>query len=431
MKYRQMGSLDWQVSALGFGCMRLPTSRRFLVKTVDTKEAIETIRMGIDRGINYVDTAYPYHLGRSETIVGEALQDGYRKRVKLVTKLPVMLMRKADQFDSYLEGQMRKLKTDYLDSYLLHGLNAAGFKKVQRFELVDKLERARDAGKIRHLGFSFHDTLPVFKQIVDYYPWDLAMVQHNYMDTGIQATNEGLVYAHEKGIAVVVMEPVKGGMLANPPKEALDVMASAPVKRSPVDWALQFLWNKPEVSAVLSGMSSRVQLEENCSSAEHSGVGSLSTEELESIDQLADVFRRRIVVGCTACSYCMPCKQGVDIPDCFAILNNVALAEQGDFTQKMSTWLMKRGYKRKSQNEKQREKRPEAGGAATLCTSCGACVKKCPQELDIPAELEKVHAVLGRGEKVEKYLPPITPDVPSLHSNRAQSAGSSHENTDV
>ena len=297
MKYRQMGSLDWQVSALGFGAMRLPTSRRFLVNTVDTKEAIETIRMGIDRGINYVDTAFPYHLGRSEAIVGEALKDGYRERVKLVTKFPVMFARKAEDLDSYLERQMRKLKTDYLDSYLLHALNAAAFEKVQRFEFVDKLERAKRAGKIRHLGFSFHDTLPVFKRIVDHYPWDIVMAQHNYMDTGVQATNEGLAYAHEKGMAVVVMEPVKGGMLANPPKQALQIMASAPVRRSPVDWALQFLWNKPEVSVVLSGMSSRQQVEENCRSAESSDVGSLAPEELETIGQLAAVFFQKTLPG--------------------------------------------------------------------------------------------------------------------------------------
>jgi predicted aldo/keto reductase-like oxidoreductase len=408
MKYRQMGSLDWQVSALGFGAMRLPTSRRFLVKTVDTKEAIETIRMGIDRGINYVDTAWMYHLGRSESIVGDALQDGYRERVKLVTKLPIPFVRKADQFDTYLETQLKRLKTDYLDIYLLHGLNESGLKKTQRFELVDKLERAKKEGKIRHLGFSFHDTLPVFKEIVDYHPWDLVMVQHNYMDTGVQATSEGVRYAHEKGMAVVVMEPVKGGMLANPPKEALDIMASAPVKRSPVDWALQFLWNKPEVSVVLSGMSARDQVEENCDSAERSGVGSLSPEELSVIDRLADVFRRRIVVGCTACGYCMPCKQGVDIPDCFSVLNNVALVEQGDFNQRMMTWFIRRRYKKKPQNEKQREKNPDVGGGAALCTACGACIKKCPQELDIPAELEKVHAVLAKGEKVERHLPKIS-----------------------
>jgi predicted aldo/keto reductase-like oxidoreductase len=234
------------------------------------------------------------------------------------------------------------------------------------------------------------------------------MVQHNYMDTGVQATSEGVRYAHEKGMAVVVMEPVKGGMLATPPKEALDIMASAPVKRSPVDWALQFLWNKPEVSVVLSGMSARDQVEENCDSAERSGVGSLSPEELSVIEQLADVFRRRIVVGCTACNYCMPCKQGVDIPDCFAVLNNVALAEQGDRGQRMMTWFIRRRYKKKPQDEKQLEKNPDVGGAAALCTACGACIKKCPQELDIPAELEKVNAVLAKGEKVEEHLPKIS-----------------------
>lgn len=404
MQYRQMGSLDWQVSALGFGCMRLPTSRRLLMKTVDTKEAVGTIRMGIDEGINYIDTAYPYHLGKSETIVGEALQNGYRDRVKLITKLPVMLMRKPEQFDTYLENQLRKLQTDYLDSYLLHALNAASFEKVKRFELIDKLERAQKEGKIKHLGFSFHDTLPVFKQIVDYYPWDLTLVQHNYMDTAIQATSDGVRYAHEKGLAVAIMEPVKGGMLANPPKQALEIIARGPINRSPVDWALQFLWNKPEVSVVLSGMSSRKQVQENCKIASGSGVHSLTWDELEIIDKLASFFRQRIMVGCTACGYCMPCPQGVDIPDCFAILNNIALAEQGDFPQRFNTWFIRRRYKKKPKNEKQLKANPNTGGAAALCSACGACVKKCPQNIDIPAELEKVHAILGRGEKINKYL---------------------------
>lgn len=398
-----MGSLNWQVSALGFGCMRLPTSRRFLLKTVNTREALRTIHMGIDQGINYIDTAYPYHLGKSETIVGEALQNGYRDRVKLVTKLPVMFMRKPEQFDSYLETQLRKLQTDYLDFYLLHALNAASFEKVKRFELVDKLERAQKEGKIKHLGFSFHDTLPVFKQIVDYYPWDLTLVQHNYMDTAIQATNDGVTYAHEKGLAVAIMEPVKGGMLANPPKQAMDIMAKAPIHRSPVDWALQFLWNKPEVSVVLSGMSSKKQVQENCKSASASGIQSLTREELDIIDRLAAFFRQRIMVGCTACGYCVPCPQGVDIPDCFAILNNIALAEQGDFAQRLSTWFIRRRYKKKPRNEKQHKLNPDAGGGAVLCTKCEACVKKCPQNIDIPAELEKVHAVLDRGEKIDNF----------------------------
>ncbi len=403
MQYRQMGALDWPVSALGFGCMRLPTSRRFLVKTVDRKEAIRTLRMGIDRGINYVDTAYPYHLGRSETIVGEALQGGYRDRVKLVTKYPVFLVRSADAFEGYLHKQLRKLQTDVLDSYLLHGLNAAGFEKVQRFELVDKLERARDAGKIRHLGFSFHDTLPVLKRIIDYYPWDIVMLQHNYMDTAIQGTSEGVAYAHEKGMAVVIMEPVKGGTLANPPQAALEIMKAAPVTRSPVDWALQFLWNKPEVACVLSGMSSRHQVTENCDSAEQSGVERLTPEELQVIERLAATFRERVLVGCTACGYCLPCPHGVDIPDCFAILNNVALVGQGDLAQRFNTFRIRRRYRKKARTKAQLEKRPGTGSAA-LCTACGACVKKCPQGLEVPAELEIVNAVLGRRESVEPFL---------------------------
>jgi len=403
MKFRRMGSLDWEVSALGFGCMRLPRRRRWLLKRVDGKEAVAAIRMSIDRGINYVDTAYPYHLGRSETIVGDALADGYRDKVKLVTKFPIFLARRAEQFDTYLENQLRKLRTDHLDSYLLHGLSEKTFEKAKRFDLVEKLLRAKEAGKILHLGFSFHDTLPVFRRIVDFYPWDLVMVQHNYMDTGVQATGDGLRYAHEKGIAVVVMEPVKGGMLANPPKEALAVMRSAPVRRSPVDWALQFLWNKPEVSVVVGGMSARDQVRQNCDSADRSGIGTLTPEELAVIDQLAAIFRRRILVGCTACGYCMPCPQGVDIPDCFAILNNTALASQGDLNQRMHAFFMRRRYRKKPRTKEQLAKKPGSGSAA-LCTACGACVKKCPQGLDVPAELEKVHAVLAKGKKVREVL---------------------------
>ena len=231
------------------------------------------------------------------------------------------------------------------------------------------------------------------------------MVQHNYMDTGVQTGSEGVRYAHEKGMAVVVMEPVKGGMLANPPKEALEILRRAPVRRTPVDWALQFLWNKPEVSVVVSGMSSRAQVRENCDSAERSGAGSLCAEDLAVIDGLAAAFRRRILVGCTACGYCLPCPQGVDIPDCFAILNNTALASQGDFNQRMHAYFMRRRYRRKPRTKEQLARKP-GGGSAALCTACGACVKKCPQGLDVPAELEKVHAVLAKGKKIRELLEP-------------------------
>ncbi len=288
MQYRKMGSLEWEVSALGFGCMRLP-SRRFSLMGADLEESKRIIRYGIDRGINYIDTAWPYHLGESEKFLGEILKDGYREKVKLVTKLPLFLVRKTEDYDRFLNIQLERLQTDFLDIYLFHSMNAGAFDKLKRLGLIEKMEKAQKQGRIGHIGFSFHDTYPVFKEIVDYYDWDMTQIQYNYMDTGIQATTDGLEYAHSKGIAVVVMEPVKGGTLANPPAEAVEVMESASIDHTPVDWALQFLWNRPEVATVLSGMSNMQQVVENCDSAEKSGINSLKQEEEQVINRLAEI----------------------------------------------------------------------------------------------------------------------------------------------
>ena len=284
MKYRKMGSLDWEVSALGFGAMRMPTKRLNRL-AVDEAEAIRIVRHGIDLGINYVDTAWFYHAGESEKILGRALKDGYRERVHLTTKLPTPLARKPEDFDKYLHAQLKRLQTDYLDCYLLHTLDRGGFEKSQRLGFIEQMVRAREDGLIRHIGFSFHDTLPVFKEIIDAFDWDIAQIQYNYMDTCVQATTEGLEYAHGKGIAVVVMEPLKGGSLATPPAEALEVMRASGVDRTPVDWALQFLWNRPEVACVLSGMGSQRMVDENCASADRSGVGTLTMLRSWVLDQ--------------------------------------------------------------------------------------------------------------------------------------------------
>jgi predicted aldo/keto reductase-like oxidoreductase len=400
MQYRKMGSLDWQVSALGFGCMRLP-SRRFIPLRAETNESLRIIRYGIDLGINYIDTAWPYHLGDSEKILGQTLKDGYRERVYLVTKLPVPLMRKAEDFDRYLNTQLERLQTDYLDIYLFHSLNAGSFEKVKRFGLIEKMEEAQRQGRIRHIGFSFHDTLPVFKEIIDYYDWDMTQIQYNYMDVGIQATTEGLTYAHSKGIAVVIMEPLKGGVLANPPAEALDIMNLAAPKRTPVDWALQYLWNRPEVAVVLSGMGSQQMIDENCASADRSGINSLHQEEETVIARLADVYRQKILVPCTACEYCMPCPSGVNIPQNFAILNNVSMEQS-----RMRRWQARRGYKKLAgSKEKLDKKNPNGNGS--VCIDCGKCLEKCPQQINIPVELTKTHAILGKREKISKHYATI------------------------
>jgi predicted aldo/keto reductase-like oxidoreductase len=276
LHYRKMGSLGWKVSALGLGCMRLP-SRRINRLRAKTEESIELIRYAIDQGINYIDTAWPYHLGDSEKIIGEALQDGSREKVYLVSKLPMFMVRNSNHFEKYLKTQMKRLQTDYLDSYLFHAVNAGNFQKIKNLNLIKKMEKAKEEGIIRTIGFSFHDTLPVFKEIIDYYPWDITQIQYNYVDTDVQATTEGLRYAHKKKIAVVIMEPLKGGFLANPPEEILDFLKSSKIERTPVDLALQFLWNKPEVSVVLSGMNSKRMIKENCRSADNSGINFLTS----------------------------------------------------------------------------------------------------------------------------------------------------------
>jgi uncharacterized protein len=389
MKYRKMGSLPWEVSALGFGCMRLPT--KSMLRGVDEKKAIEIIRFGIDQGVNYIDTAWLYHMGQSERVLGKALKDGYREKVHIATKLPMVLIRDEAGFDKYLNQQLERLQVSCIDMYLFHMLDQGNFAKVKRFNYIDKMEKAREQGKIKHIGFSIHDTLPVFKEIIDFYPWDMTQIQFNYMDTAIQAGSDGLKYAHEKGIAVVIMEPLKGGQLANPPKEALDVMKSAPVARSPVDWALQYVWNRPEVACVLSGMGSRKMVEENCASANVSGVGSLSEAELGVVDKLVAIYRRKIAVPCTACRYCMPCPSGVDIPQNFALLNNKASGFSNAFSSRIVQWLITRNYRKLAKNKKELSKKNTRGNAS-LCTRCNACVPKCPQSIRIPDELEKVKA---------------------------------------
>lgn len=396
MKYRKLGSVDWKVSALGFGAMRLPTKK--ILPRVDWDESIKLIRYAIDKGINYIDTGWVYGLGASEKVIGEALKDGYREKVFLVTKLPMFLVRKPEDFYKYLNQQLRSLQSDYLDAYFFHALSRNQFKKLKELKLMEKMEEAKDKGLIKHVGFSFHDTLPVFKEIIDYYDWDLAQIQYNYMDTAIQATHEGLTYAHDKGVAVVIMEPVKGGKLANPPMEALEIMRKASKQRTPVDWALQYVWNQPEVAVVLSGMGSKKMVDENVESASNSGINSLNEEDNKIISELADIYRKSILVQCTACKYCMPCPSSVNIPENFAVLNNVAyMGSKGGMS-----FLINRRYK-KLANSRKKLNKEFPNGNASFCIKCGECLEKCPQEINIPEELEKVDEILGKGKKISDF----------------------------
>ncbi|HEX3044889.1 MAG TPA: aldo/keto reductase, partial [Bacillota bacterium] len=380
MQYRDMKKLGLKLSVLSFGGMRLPHKNPLLGPGIDEKKAIRVIRRGIDLGINYIDTAYFYHFGASERIIGEALKDGYRDKVYLADKSPLMIMRKPEDFERYLEIQLKRLQTDTIDFYLFHGMNRSHLKKVIDFKLLEKMEAAKKSGLIKYIGFSFHDTLPVFKTIIDLYPWDMVQIQYNYLDIGTQATGEGLRYADEKGIPVVIMEGLKGGKLANPPQEALDIIRNAPVQKTPVEWAFQFLWNLKEVTTVLSGMNSLAMIEENCAYADRSGIGSFSAVESNIIDSLTAIYQKKILVGCTSCSYCMPCPHGVNIPENFALINN-ANGPGGIFR-----WMITRRYHKLASNPR-RVNCQAPNGAASLCTQCQACVPKCPQGIQIPEEL--------------------------------------------
>ena len=398
MKYRKIGSLDWQVSALGFGCMRLPTRRNSMLSRVKKEEAIKIIRSAIDQGVNYFDTAYLYHIGASEKVLGLALQDGYREKVHIADKLFLPLVRKPEDFDKQLTKQLERLQTDYIDVYMFHGLNRNKFEQVKEMKLLDKMIEAKEKGLIKHIGFSFHDTLSAFKEIIDSFEWDVCQIIYNIMDTGMQATTDGLKYAYEKGVATIIMGPLKGGLLTNPPEEAIKIMKQAKVQRSPIDWALQFLWNIPEVSTIISGMSTQQMVDENCRYADKSGVNSLDKDDLKIINQLAEIFKERILVSCTTCQYYMPCPSGVNIPDNFALLNYFSHEKEG-----FRRWRVRRRYRNMLVSKAKDLDFDKPNGNATFCTYCNECIEKCPQEIMIPDELEKVQAILSDKKEISDF----------------------------
>ena len=268
MYYREFGNLGFKISTFGIGCMRLPLLLQPDGSTdpskIDEDEAIKMIRYGIDNGVNYIDTAYGYHGGNSEIVTGKALKDGYREKVKLATKLPVWLANSYEDFGKLLDEQLAKLQVDYIDFYLLHALNKNSWEKVKDMGVLEFLDKAVEAGKIKHPGFSFHDELPVFKSIIDSYDWKMCQIQLNFLDENYQAGVEGLRYAGSKNIPVVIMEALRGGRLArNIPEDILKVWNSYHIKRSPVEWAFRWLYNFPEVTVILSGVSTMEQLKEN------------------------------------------------------------------------------------------------------------------------------------------------------------------------
>lgn len=372
MKRRNFGKLDWKVSALGFGAMRLPIVDNDASK-INEPEAIRMIRYAFDNGVNYIDTAYVYHRGTSEVLVGKALQDGYRKKVKLATKMPTWLVKSQEDMDKYLEEQLTRLNTEYVDFYLLHGLDAERWSKLTDLKVLDWLEKKKEEGKIKHLGFSFHDEYASFKKIIDSYDrWTLCQIHYNYVDSHYQAGMRGLKYAASKGLAVVIMEPIAGGRLAiKPPQEIQAIWDKAEKRRTPAEWALQWLWNQPQVSVVLSGMSTMEQVIQNVRSANRSGPSSLAEKDLRLINLVARKYKQYGYVGCTGCKYCQPCPEGVNIPKIISLYNEYFMKDRND--------EIKKKYWEHITPESQ----------AKRCARCGKCEELCPQKLPVRDVLNK------------------------------------------
>jgi uncharacterized protein len=375
MKYRPFGKTGWSASALGFGCMRLPT--RGAPKDIDEGAAIPMIRRAIDAGVNYVDTAYPYHAGMSEVVVGKALKDGYRQKVKLATKLPVWLLKTPQDAERLFNEQLQRLQDDHVDMYLLHSLSAGTWKKLKALGVLAWAEELKKSGRIDYIGFSFHDEYPAFTEILHGWDaWDFCQIQYNFMDIEHQAGTRGLKEAAQRGLAVVIMEPLLGGGLAKSPPPIEALWSSAAKKRSAPDWALQWLWDQREVSLLLSGMTSMAQVEENLASADKAAMGSFTAAEQDLVKRVADAYRALRPIPCTQCNYCMPCPHGVDIPRNLSIWNERVAFDS--LPKVRNQW----GFV------------PPAI-RATACTACKECEEKCPQSIVIHEWMSTIGKALG------------------------------------
>ncbi len=376
MLYRTVPKNGDKLSILGFGCMRLPMTKE---GKIDEPRATRQVRDAIDRGINYLDTAWPYHAGESENFLGRALTEGYRDKVKIATKLPSWMIKSREDMDTYLNAQLEKLQTDHIDYYLLHGLTGDQWDRLDSLNVTNFLDKAKADGRIVNPGFSFHGVLDDFKRIVDAYSWEFCQIQYNFLDEQNQAGTEGLEYAASKNLGVVIMEPLRGGNigLPEPPPDVVAIWKKAEKTRTPVEWALRWVWNHPEVTVVLSGMNEEAHIEENLAIAEQALPHSLTEDELKLVEEAGRKYRILMKVGCTGCGYCLPCPSNVAIPRCFELYNNMHMfsnVEQAKFSYAVSIGGLFSG----------------TTSYASQCVRCEECLEKCPQHIEIPDFLEMV-----------------------------------------
>jgi len=379
MQYRTLVKGSEELSVLGYGCMRLPSKNG----RIDEAKTEEQMLYAIDQGVNYFDTAYPYHAGRSEVVLGKILKrNNLRDKVYIADKLPAFLVRKPEQIESYFKTQLERLDTDYIDYYLMHMLDSlASWDKLKEFGILDFIKEKKASGKIRHIGFSFHGRPEEFIKILEDYQWEFCQIQFNYLDEYSQAGLAGLKRAYELGIGLVIMEPLRGGNLAaKAPDKVLERFKAFEEKRSAAHWALRWIWNHEEVSVVLSGMNVNEHIKENIEVASNTRPGSMSEAEEKVVDDVKAIYRDLMKVPCTGCNYCMPCPFGVDIPQTFTDYNNKYFF--GGTMAKVSYIGRCVGIM------------GAANSGADQCTQCGKCEMHCPQNIAIRDELKNAHKEL-------------------------------------
>ena len=374
MQYRK-DKYGNELSLLGFGCMRFQRK----MGNIDYEKAERQVMLAIEGGVNYFDTAFIYP--GSEALMGEIFEkNGVRDKVYIATKIPHYLIKSQKDMDRIFDEELRRLRTDYVDYYLMHMLtDIQSWERMKELGVLEWLEQKKASGAIRQVGFSYHGNSDMFCQLVDAYDWDFCQIQYNYMDEHTQAGRKGLYHAHAKGIPVIIMEPLRGGKLVNQlPEEAKQIFAQYPTQRTPAQWAFRWLWNQPEVTVVLSGMNTEEMVQENLQTASEVRVGEMGEKEEQMLQSVVAAINAKMKVGCTGCGYCMPCPKGVDIPGTFAAYNRVYSEGKISGLREyfMCTTLRK------------------TSTGASNCVGCGKCEKHCPQGIQIRQHLQDAQKTL-------------------------------------